>query len=220
MAVWDELKVVLVRLRDEQPRALLGYPMPEVDEGRRPPFNIRLAAWASATAQDLYRQFGDDVDLTVGALPYPPGGPAPPRPTAGEPAALLDPQELTAELDGPAIVRSGESVGHGLLLTNLTQQHVQIETNGHVTADVVDPNTGEVIGGSSGPQLLPLIVFRVEPGQTERIPLLIGTDSIAPQLGYTIPPGNWGLQVTFTLGPHPRDSPNRRTPILPLTITA
>jgi hypothetical protein len=88
LAVWDELKVVLVRLRDVQPRAL--------------------------------------------------------------PAALLDLEELTAELEGPAIVRSGESVGHGLLLTNLTEQHVQIETNGHVTADVVDPNTGEVIGGSSG----------------------------------------------------------------------
>jgi hypothetical protein len=37
-----------------------------------------------------------------------------------------------------------------LLPTNLTEQHVQIETNGHVTADVVDPNTGEVIGASSG----------------------------------------------------------------------
>src|SRR6185312_4511404 len=176
MAVWDELKVVLVRLRHEQPRALLGYPMPEVDEGRRPPFNIRLAAWASATAEDLHRQFGDDVDLTVGALTYPPGRPAPSPPAADERSGLLDPRELTAELDGPAIVRSGESVGHGLLLTNLTEQHVQIETNGHVTADVVDPSTGEVIGGSSGPQLLPLIVFRVEPGQTQRIPLLIGTD--------------------------------------------
>jgi hypothetical protein len=218
MALWDELKVVLVRLRDEQPRALLGYPMPEVDEGRRPPFNIRLAARASATAEDLHRQFGDDVDLTVGALPYPPGRPAPGRPTAGEPAGLLDPHELAAELDGPAIVRSGESVGHDLLLTNLTRQEIQIETNGHVTADVVDPRTGEVIGGSSIPQLLPLIVFRVEPGQTERIPLLIGTDSMMPRLGYTIPAGTWGLQVPLKLGGH--DAPRMRTPILPLTITA
>jgi hypothetical protein len=36
MAVWDELKVVLARLRDEQPAALMLYPMPEVDEGRQP----------------------------------------------------------------------------------------------------------------------------------------------------------------------------------------
>jgi hypothetical protein len=50
--------------------------------------------------------------------------------------------------------------------------------------------------------------------------MLVGTDSITPQLGCTIPTGNWGLQVTLTLGPHPRDSRNRRTPILPLAIIA
>jgi len=217
VTVWDELKVVLVRLRDEQPRALHGYPMPEVDEGRYPPFSILLSAWATAVAEDLHRQFGDDVDLTVGALPYPPVR-QPPQPAGGEAAALLDPQEIAAELDGPAIVRSGESVDHGLLLTNRTVHGFQIATNGHLTADVVDPKTGEVVGGSFGPQLLPLIVFRVEPGQTQRIPLLIGTDSIEPRLGYAIPAGDWGLQVTLTLGRD--DASARRTPILPLTITA
>ena len=220
MAVWDELKVVLVRLRDEQPRALLGYPMPEVDEGRLPPFNIRLAAWASATAEDLYRQFGDDVDLTVGALPYPAGRQPPRRPPPGEPPELLDPHDMSAELDGPAVVRSGETLSHGLLLTNLTGQDFQIATNGHVTPDVVDPHTGEVVGGFSGPQLLPRIVFRVEPGETGHIPLLIGTDSTKPDLGYAIPPGNWGLQITLTLDLHPHDSSHRRTRMLPLTITA
>jgi hypothetical protein len=65
---------------------------------------------------------------------------------------------------------------------------------------------------------MPLVVFQVEPGTTERIPLLIGTDSITPRLGYSIPAGNWGLQVALALGR--RDALIRRTPILPLTITA
>ena len=73
MAAWDELKVVLARLHDEQPGVLTGYPTPWVDEGRMPPFQITLAAWASATAEELHQQFGGDVELTVGALPYPPG---------------------------------------------------------------------------------------------------------------------------------------------------
>jgi hypothetical protein len=30
VAVWDELKVALVRLRDEQPGALKAFPAPEV----------------------------------------------------------------------------------------------------------------------------------------------------------------------------------------------
>jgi hypothetical protein len=184
MAVWDELKVVLVRLRDQEPGALLGYPMPDVDDGRQPPFQLLLAAWATSTAEELHRQFGDAVDLTVGALPYPLGRQPPPSPAPVEPADLLDPAEIVAELDGPAVVRSGATLRHGLLLRNLTGQELRVQTNGQVTATVVDPTTGETVGGFSGPQRLPLIGFPVAPGQTERIPLLIGTDSSAPRLGY------------------------------------
>jgi len=220
MAVWDELRVVLGRLRDEQPDALVQYPTPETDEGRQPPFTIRLAPWAAATAEELHQQFGDDIELTVGALPYPPGGHAP-RPSASGPLPdLLDPHEIAAELDGPAVVGSGHTLRHGLLLHNLTGRELQIATNGQVTATVVDPHTGEVVGGFSGLQNRPLIMFKVAPGQTGRVPLLIGTASFTPRLGYVIPPGDWGIQATLTLGPHPRDSPRRRTPVLPLTITA
>ena len=85
MAIWDELKVVLARLRDQQPGTLMRYPAPDVDEGRQPPFTIRLAPWATATAEELHQQFGDDIELTVGALPYPPGR-QPPHQPAPRPA--------------------------------------------------------------------------------------------------------------------------------------
>jgi hypothetical protein len=215
MTVWDELEAVLVSLRDQQPSPLIQSPTPEVDEGRQPPFTIRLAPWAAATAAELHEQFGDDVDLTVGALPYPPGRPlARPR-AARPPADPLDPNEVTADLDGPAVVRSGRTLHHGLLLRNLTAAELQIATNGQVTATVVDPRTGEVVGGFAGFQVLPLKIFHVAPGQTERIPLLIGTASSTPSLGYTIPPGEWGLQATLTLGPHPADAPAAAPPSSP-----
>jgi hypothetical protein len=219
MAVWDELKVVLARLRDQQPGTLMQYPMPDVDEGRQPTFTIRLASWAAATAEELHQRFGDDVELTVGVLPYPPGRRPPRPPAAGPPADLLDPHEIAAGLPGPAVVRSGQTLQHGLLLRNLTGRELQIATNGQVTAAVVDPHSGEVVGGFAGAQRLPLIIFRVAPGQTGRVPLLIGTASCTPRLGYAIPPGDWGIQATLTLGPDPGDSPRRRTPILPFTIT-
>jgi hypothetical protein len=243
VAVWDELKLVLGRLRDEQPGTLMQYPMPEVDEGRQPPFRIWLEPRATATAQDLHRQFGDDVELTVGALPYPPGRPPPRPPAAGPAPGLLDPDEIAAELDGAAVVSSGHTLRHGLLLRNRTGRDLQIATNGQVTAIVVDPSTGEVVGGYAGFQNLPLIIFRVAPGQTERVPLLIGTASCTPRLGCALPPGSWGVQATLTLVPRHdaeghsrrdahrealraivghsgRDLPRRRTPVLPLTITA
>lgn len=223
MAAWDELKVVLVRLREEQPGVLLMYPTLELDPGRVPPvppFGIGLAPWAVATAEELHRQFGDDVELTVGALPYPPGAQPRPRPATTPLPDLLDSREVTVELDGLAVVRSGHTSRHSLLVRNLSGRELQIATNGQVTAVVVDPQTGEVVGGFSGAQALPLIIFRVTAGATEPIPLLIGTASYTPRLGYVVPAGEWGIQATLTLGPHPRDSPSRRTPILPLTITA
>ena len=218
MTVWDELKIVLARLRDEQPGTLTQYPMTEVDRDRKPPFSIHLAPWAAPTAEQLHQQFGGDVDLTVGALPYPPGRQPRHATAAGQLPELLDPHEITAELDGPAVVSSGHALRHGLLLDNRTGTELQIATNGQVTAKVIDPGTGQVVGGYSGAQRLPLVVFRVAPGHSGRIPLLIGTASTAPRLGYTIPAGNWGIQATLTLGPHPRTSPRRRTPVLPLTI--
>jgi hypothetical protein len=219
MAVWDELKLALARLRDQQPGALTEYPMPDVDEGRQPPFTIQLAAWAAATAEELHRQFGDSVDLTVGVLPYPPGREMRRQAAVGRQPDLLNPQEITAELDGPAVVSSGQTLRHGLLLRNLTGRELQIATNGQVTAVIVDLATDEVVGGFAGFQNLPLIIFRVAPAQNRRIPLLIGTASFTPRLGYAVPAGSWGIQATVTIGPDPRDSPRRRTPVLPLTIT-
>lgn len=219
MAVWEELRAVLTRLRDQQPGALTRHPALDASEDRKPPITIGLAPWATATAEDLHRQFGNSVELTVGSLPYPPGR-QPPRPRVSRPLAdLLDPDEIIAELARPAVVKSGRTLRHALLLRNLTSRELQIATNGQITASVVDPQTGEVVGGYAGAQHLPLIIFRVAPEQADQIPLLIGTSSISPRLGYAIPPGEWAIQATLTLGPHPSESPRRRTPLLPLTIT-
>jgi hypothetical protein len=219
MTVWDDLKRVIVRLRDEQPDALLGYPDPSCDEGRQPPFEIHLAPWAASTAADLFDQFGDAVDLTVGALPFPPGRSLGPRQDVLQRADPLDPDQAAVELDGPAVVPSGHTLRHGLLVRNRSPIEIQVATNGAVTAIVVDPETEHVVGGFAGAQRMPLVWFRVAPGATERIPLLIGTASFEPELGYTVPAGHWGIEATLTLGRNP-DSPCRRTPVLPLTVTA
>jgi hypothetical protein len=219
MTAWDELGVILTRLCDEQPGDLLGFPDPRHQEGQ-PPYRITLAPTAVAVAEDLHTRFGDSVELTVGALPYPPGHPPRWPPITQPPAELLSPHQATVELDGPAAVRSGHTLRHGLLLHNHSGDHVKIPTNGHLTTAVVDPATGEVVGGFAGAQALPLITYRVTPGQTERIPLLTGTASFTPRLGYAVPPGSWGIQAMLTLGKDPRDVPQRRTPVLPLTITA
>lgn len=122
-------------------------------------------------------------------------------------------------LDCPAIVQSGATLRYGLLVRNLTSRVLPIATNGNVTAVVLDPQTRQVVGGFAGAQIMPLIMFRVAPGNTERIPLLIGTASFRPDLGYTVPPGSWGIQVPLDLEWDPYARERRRTPVFPLTIT-
>ena len=220
VAVWDDLKEVLARLRDQRPDALLQFPVLEADEGREPPFTIWLQPWAVTAAEDLHQQFGNSVDLKVGALPYPPGARPPHPPATGVVPDLLDPTRIAAELDGPAVVRSGQTLRHGLLLHNFTDHQLQIPTNGNLTAVIADRQTGEVVGGFCGAQSLPLVIFRIEPSKTQRVPLLIGTASFTPRLGYTVPPGDWAVQATLTLGPGQNNSERRRTRALPLTVTA
>lgn len=222
MMVWDELRPILARLRDGQGGTLLEFPDPRDEEGQPPPYQITLVPTAVAIAQDLHRQFGGSVRLTVGCLPYPPGRqPDPPRDhlIRQPPGEMLGPEEAEVRLDGPATVRSGETLRHALLVRNLTGRVLPIATNGNLTAVVVDPQIGQVVGGFAGAQTMPLIMFPVAPGNTERIPLLIGTASFRPDLGYTVPPGSWGIQVPLDLEWDPYTRERRRTPVLPLTIT-
>jgi hypothetical protein len=222
VAARDEIRRTLARLLEERPGALTRYPDPSRDGGGPPPYGIGLETWAEAEAAELARQFGNQVNLTVGALPYPPPHPPgrPRRPSPGPelPADLLGPDE--AELDGPAVVRSGHTLRHALLIRNHTGTELAIATNGQVTGSAVDPGTGEVMGGYSGAQRLPLIMFRTGPGETGRIPLLIGTAGNTTRLGYAVPPGNWGVQATLDLTLDSGERLRRRTPVLPLTITA
>ncbi len=67
------------------------------------------------------------------------------------------------------MVRSGHTLRRSLLVRNLSGSELQIATNVQVTAAVVDPQTGEVVGGFSG-WSPPLVIFRVAAGATGRIP--------------------------------------------------
>jgi hypothetical protein len=217
VAVWDDLTGALRQIRDQQPEALLGYPSLDSGRDRRPPFRIHLAPWAVDLAAGLRDRFGDDVTLQVGALRYPQAEPAHPGRAGLGLLDLpdLDPGDVEVSPGGPLTVRSGHTVRSRLLLRNLTGRLLSISTNGHLTAVVVDPDTGEIAGGFAGAQPLPLVWFRVEPGGTTPIPLLVGTASFLPRLGYAIPPARWAIRVPLDLG----DGRRVRTPPLPITVT-
>jgi hypothetical protein len=122
------------------------------------------------------------------------------------------------------VVRSGHELRHGLLVRDRSGNGLAVATSGQVTGSVVDLVTGDVVGGFTGWVHSVLVAFRVPPGGTERIPLLIGTASTTERLGYAVPPGDWGVQATLELLPddellYDRERIRRRTPVWPLTIT-
>ena len=126
----------------------------------------RLAPWAAATAAELRRQLGDDVELTVGALPYPPG--ARPRPGWQPPRSLglLNfPGKSLLSWTARLLSGLGTPCDTACWCATCPGSELQIATNGQVTAAVVDPHTGEVVGGYCGAQGMPLKVFRAAPGR-------------------------------------------------------
>lgn len=221
--VWDELKGVLARLREQRPNPLTFYPSPDIDRDRRPPFKISLEPWAVDVARQLDERFGADVQLQVGALTYP----VPTRTGSNfvEEADELSEAEFRVELDGPLRVRSGHTKHHQLLVTNLGEAPHRLATNGQLTAQIAEPATGNVVGGFAGLQPLPMVMVTLVPQEQASIPLLVGTASYVPDLGYAIPSGQWAAQATLRLfggGLFGGSAGTRgrviRTSLLPITV--
>lgn len=217
MDTWDELRQILDQLQSRPNRPRQQWPDPS-ESYRRPPFRIRLAPWATDVAAQLHSLFEDQVDLTVGLLHYPEQritrlhdeGRAIRPPVA---VPLLRRNLISVSLDEPVVVESGHTVTTQIRLHNHQPLTEHVATNGHITARVVDPNTGEAVGGSSGARRLPGITFRIPSGDSVLIPLVVGTASSRGELGYAIPPGEWCLDAPVTLR-----SGTYRTPPLPLRV--
>jgi hypothetical protein len=195
VAGWEGLRAELRRLFVESPGAVVAGPNP-YSERRRSEKRvlIELAAWATDIAASLHATYGGFVDLLVGAMTYPAGelwarGYSPQLP--GEPT-----DEFVVEPLGPLSVRSGRFVRADLMVTNRAAYPQVLITNGDLTSAVTD-RSGGVVGMYVGPRYPRRVGFPIEPGQSSRIPVLIGAASVVPELGYAVPPGQWGLLISL-----------------------
>ena len=181
--------------------------------------HVALRADGEPVAQQLLARYGDAVDLTVGFLHFPdcafPEGRRPALSDDNRPIPLL-PDELHVSVDKDLEVKSGRNLESTLRLWNQGDHEVVTHNNGRVTARVIDPETMETVGGFSGAQTLPLVPFCAAAGESVEIPLLVGTASILPRLGYAVPPGRWAIQATLGLA----DTGIFRTPALPIAVIA
>jgi hypothetical protein len=208
---WQELRLDLTRIRQDQPGALRGYPDPSspIREG---PVSIELAAWAEDLAAGLHATYGDYVTITVGAFGYP-SLTARPRLLPTLPEVTATTFHLTVTPVETLRVKSGDHATAELDIGNQGHEPRELHTTGHLTAYVVDEQQ-QVVGGYVGAVHLPLVRFGIDAKSTTRVPVLLGAASLRPDLGYAVPPGAW--QVLIEL---PTANGTVVSPVLPLTIT-
>lgn len=209
---WEELRVDLRELVARDPCPLQEYPDPR--GGVQPlPATIRLKPWAGDAATALHQRFGEQVILIVGALGFP--GRSDDVETIPDPSSdpVLDPADIDVIAPESLVVRAGGLLRIPLQVTNHRPTPISILTNGSAFGRVLDPATGEVVGGYVGAVTAVLRVYTVEPGATLSLPLIVGTASYKRALGYAVPPGEWLVEVVLRL----REGDRRSRP-LPLRI--
>jgi hypothetical protein len=170
--------------------------------------HVRLWADQLEAAEALHRRYGDAVELEVGRFPYPdrfaagrhpavspdpPDHPQPqPHPPLPEGVVLALPEDFTVRSAG-----TGRTV---LTVRNDTATDVRSSSNGTLFPPIVDPVTGEVVGGYEGAMTAQLKVVTVAPGTSADLPVLVGTASSRPELGWAVPPGRWALRFRLQVG--------------------
>ncbi|GAA1134457.1 hypothetical protein GCM10009630_36050 [Kribbella jejuensis] len=196
MAGWESLRVDLLRYLEEAPGALVVLPNPHTVRRYERRFRIELAAWATDIAADLYAKYGELVELRVGALSFP-GKELFVRERSqrlrGEPAEAVG---LTAEPLQQLTIRSGHHAQQDVLVTNQAAHEQVLLTAGDLRS-VVTNASGREVGCYVGPHNLPRIGFPIDPHQSRPVPVLIGTASLVPDLGYAVPPGRWALRISL-----------------------
>jgi hypothetical protein len=216
VGAWEELQPFMRELQSDD--ALLMYTAG--GPGHEPPFTLLLEPWALDVATELHRRFGDAVELHVGAMTFP-GRRIVPSSVEPRPSILIEPDDITVNLEGPNEVRSGMTLNTDMRLHNHTDAGVDIHSQGEWTdTRLVDLDTGDIVGGYKGyiprqADIKPRTVFQLHPHGSVLIPLTVGTASTVPELGYAVPAGKWGLVAYLWFAGHEYV----RTPPMPFTVT-
>jgi hypothetical protein len=180
---------------------------------------VRLRADQQNLAEQLKGRYDDAIVITVGFFLFPmdesPRSARMPALLENAPKAPHFPESLRVSVENVQ-VRSGNNVRSMLHMANDGPEDVVVETNGAVTARVVNPETNEVVGLYSGAQHLPAVRFHAPRHQAVDIPLLVGTASTVRSLGYAVPPGRWAIEVPLQL----EGIGDVVTPLLPITVIA
>ena len=93
-------------------------------------------------------------------------------------------------------IRSGSHVRSTLMIRN--ESPLQIVA-GKLIPPIVDPASGQVVGGYEGAITMEMRRYEGATGASKELPILIGTASTRPQLGWAVPAGRWAIRIHLQL---------------------
>lgn len=172
------------------------------------PGQVNLRAPFADTAADLQRRYGDALEITVGAKPYPPERITELR-TVPLPVSTVDLPHLGIDLHVDTnMVVAGEDLRGTATLTNRGHDRLQFIT-GLITGGIRHPGDAKLAGAFYGAVAAVGLNVDLRHGQTRDIPVLIGTASCLPDRSYVVPAGTY--EVVSNLSVNPRDDEGRPT---------
>ena len=160
-----------------------------------------LNARDEALARRLLDRFGDAVEVSVGAMRYPPelavdtcndlpdSAPIPGLrivPTFGT-------TDTGGTIDTGSTGSTGDAVSLEVTLTNTGSTPIQFGSG--ITSGVLIDDAGQVVSTDTGGIAAIGIGVDLAPGASVDLPLVVGIASCRAALGYTLPPGTYRLVV-------------------------
>jgi hypothetical protein len=170
---------------------------------------VRLTPNAAPIAEELMREFGDSVSITVGFKPFPPGsvdlGYLPPE-TAGA-ATWRSAMRFTCEVADSLIPR-GDSTRGRLTILNCGNAPVKFDAGVNVGLLCV-PGTFDVVGGYSGAMSAGARVVELDTGGIASFNFIVGTASCEANNRYVVEPGGYDVLVPLSISDIGTRDPDR-----------
>jgi hypothetical protein len=160
---------------------------------------VRLTPDAAPAAEELKREFGDAVDITVGFKPFPYVHGRFARPSFdSEPAAVKWPAlHITCEIPEARIPRGGSTIGQlSILNRGKTEEKFTAAANG---GWLCAPGTSDIAGGYSGAIAAGARAIDLEVDGIALLDFIVGTASCESNDRYAVESGVYEVVVPLSI---------------------
>ncbi|MGE0306530.1 MAG: hypothetical protein AB7Q27_12285, partial [Acidimicrobiia bacterium] len=163
---------------------------------------VELAPSSMDLAKDLVREYDPLVVVRLGRYAYPLNAASQLSAPAKEcspvaPGGPSSPSLMSETIVDAVEVRSGETMMSHLLLTNNSAEAIVLEGHQPLLGVLVGVNSNTALAEYAGPIAETGFIAELQPGESTKVELLVGTDSCDEDAGYSAPPGRYEIRLAY-----------------------